>query len=344
MNTSTALFVRTWMAFRWPLLVFLVVMLIGSFGFWIVSDFKASLLDCVYMTFITVATIGFGETIDLAHSPGGRIFTMAVATAGIATVTYTTSKLTAFILEGELNTTLRRRRMQDRIDALRQHYIICGTGRVGGNVAHELTSTGRHWVAIEEDAEVVAAFREKYPDALLIHGDAQDDELLVRAGVERAAGVFAATGDDGSNLLITLSAKQQNPGARVVARCHEVRNIDKLKRVGADAIVSPDFTGGMRIASSMIRPSVVGFLDEMLRSEHRLRLEEVAVPEGFAPRALAEVVAPSRDHILLAVKVGTQWEFNPAGEFMLESGQILVAMVNPQGRDALERLLGRPAA
>jgi voltage-gated potassium channel len=341
---STTLFLRVWMAFRYPLLVFLVVMLVGSFGYWAVSEFTASLLDCVYMTFITVATIGFGETIDLTHSPGGRIFTMGVATAGIATVTYTTSKLTAFILEGELNTTLRRRRMQDRIDAMNQHYIICGVGRVGSNVARELTSTGRKWVAIEENHEVIEALRDKDPAALIVHGDAQDDELLARVGLERAAGVFAVTGDDGRNLLITLSAKQQNPSARLVARCHEVRNIDKLKRVGADAIVSPDFTGGMRIVSSMIRPAVVSFLDEMLRSEDKLRVEEITLPADFVARTLDALLAPSREHILLAVKEGTHWEFNPAGDFRLEAGHVLVAMVKPHGRDALVQLVHRAAA
>ena len=234
------------------------------------------------MTFITVATIGFGEIIDLSASPNGRIFTMAIATLGIANVAYTTSKLTAFILESEINEVLRRRRMQERIDALSGHYIVCGIGRVGANVAHELAVTGRKFVALDESAEAVELFHEKYPDAFAMHGDAQDDELLKRAGVARAAGVFAVTGDDGGNVLITLSAKQLGPQARLVARCHEVRNIDKLKRVGADAIVSPDFTGGMRIASSMIRPTVVSFLDEMLRTDEKLRVEEVRIPEGFA--------------------------------------------------------------
>ena len=234
--------------------------------------------------------------------------------------------------------------MQDRIDAMNQHYIICGVGRVGSNVARELSTTGRQWVAIEENHEVIEALREKDPSVLIIHGDAQDDELLARAGLDRAAGVFAVTGDDGRNLLITLSAKQQNPAARLVARCHEVRNIDKLKRVGADAIVSPDFTGGMRIVSSMIRPAVVGFLDEMLRSEDRLRVEEVTLPPGFAPRSVGDLLAPSRDHILLAVKDGAHWEFNPAGDFSLQAGHVLVAMVKPHGRDALEQLVSRAAA
>jgi len=335
----TSLPVRFYYSFRLPLLLFFAVMFVGAAGFWIVSDYKATLLDAIYMTFITVATIGFGETVDLSHSPGGRVFLMFVATVGIVNVAYATSKLTAFIVEGDLNEVLRRRRMQDRIDKMEGHYIVCGIGRVGTNVAHELEMTDRPYVAIEDSQDAIETFREKYPKALALHGDSSDDELLQRAGITRAAGLFAVTGDDSKNLLITLSAKQLNTAARVVARCHEVRNMDKIKRVGADAIVSPDFTGGMRIASSMVRPGVVNFLDEMLRSDNRLRVEEVRIPEGFERRALGELGANSRDYILLAARIQDEWQFNPPPEFMVGPGTTLVVMVNPEGRGVLEKLV-----
>ena len=229
--------------------------------------------------------------------------------------------------------------MQDRIDKLKKHYIICGIGRVGTNVAHELHVTERAFVAVEDAQPAIDAFHEKYPKTLTLHGDSSDDEVLRRAGIERAAGLFAVTGDDGKNLLITLSAKQLNPDLRVVARCHEVRNIEKLKRVGADAIVSPDFTGGMRIASSMVRPGVVNFLDEMLRSDNQLRVEEVQIPPGFARRALGELVTTSSDYILLAARIEDRWQFNPPPEFMIGPGTTLVVMVNPEGRGMLEKLV-----
>ena len=291
--SPTSLPVRFYRAFRYPLLIFLVIEIIGSTGFWIISGYTASLLDCVYMTFITVATIGFGETVDLSHSPGGRVFLMAIATTGIANVTYATSKLTAFILETDINEALRRRRMQDRIDALNKHYIVCGVGRVGANVAQELIATNRSFVGVEAAPAAIELFNEKHPKAIVLHGDCSDDDILLRAGIKRAAGLFAVTGDDGKNMLITLSAKQLNPDARVVARIHDVRNSEKLKRVGADAIVSPDFTGGLRIASSMLRPAVVSFLDEMLRTDDKLRVEEVVVPAAFERRSLGEAVPAS---------------------------------------------------
>jgi len=338
--SPTSFPVRAYRAFRYPILIFVLVELVGSIGFWIVSEYKASVLDCVYMTFITVATIGFGETIDLSHSPGGRVFLMAIAMVGIANVTYATSKLTAFILEADINEALRRRRMQDRIDALNRHYIICGVGRVGSNVAHELLVTNRPFVGIEEAPAAIELFNEKHPRAIALHGDCSDDDILLRAGIKRAAGVFAVTGDDGKNLLITLSAKQLNPEVRVVARIHDVRNSEKLKRVGADAIVSPDFTGGMRIASSMLRPAVVSFLDEMLRTDDKLRVEEVVVPASFTQRGLAAAVPANAGYVVLAVRADGGWQFNPPADFALRPGHVLVAMATPEGRLRLERELG----
>ncbi len=336
---SDSLVQRAWLAFRLPLGVMVAVHVIGAAGFWIISDGKATLLDCVYMVFITVASIGYGEIVDLSNSPGGRVFNMAIAFVGIANLVYLTSKMAAFILEGRFDEVLRRRKMQEEIDRMRDHYIVCGVGRVGSNVVHELVTTERKFIALDEFVDAIVAFRERYPAIPVLHGDASDDDLLLRAGVKHAAGVFAVTGDDGKNLLITLAAKHLNPNARVVARCHEVRNIEKLKLVGADDIVSPDFTGGMRIASSMLRPAVVSFLDEMLRSDGRLRVEEITVPAGFRARPLHEATPQSRDFVLLAVRVGTAWEFNPAAEFVIRPGHSVVVMSHPEGRRMLERAL-----
>ena len=338
-NPSESLIARAWVAFRVPIAVLVAVHIVGAFGFWIISDGKSSVIDCIYMVFITVASIGYGEIVDLSHSPGGRVFNMGIAFVGIANLVYLTSKMAAFILEGRFDEVLRRRKMQDEIDRMTGHYIVCGVGRVGSNVAHELVTTERKFVAIDDSADAVALFHERYPAIPTLHGDSSDDELLERAGIKHAAGVFAITGDDGKNLLITLAARHLNPTVRVVARCHEVRNIEKLKRVGADAIVSPDFTGGMRIASSMLRPAVVSFLDEMLRSDDKLRVEEISVPEGFRTRPLSEAAPQSRDFVLLAVRAGTAWEFNPPADYIIRPGHAIVVMAHPAGRRMLEQAL-----
>ncbi len=331
---------RVYHRFVTPTAALITISVIGTIGYKIIGGPHVSWLDCLYMTFITIATIGYGEIIDLSHSPGGRVFTMAIGLVGIGVATYMISTLTAFILEGDMNQAIRRRRMQKSIQALRKHYILCGIGRVGTNVAHELEVTSRPYVVIESDKEVIERFLERYPDALYTHADSGSDSALVEAGVEHAAGVFAVTGDDSKNLVITLSAKLLNPTARVVARCHEVNYIDKIRKVGADAIVSPDFTGGMRIVSSMVRPQVVSFLDEMLFADNALRVEEVTVPEGSAAGTIGGLKLNRRDFVLMAVRIEGRWEFNPAEDFLIGPGNSLVIMTTPEGRKSLQRSLG----
>ena len=334
---------RVFQRFVAPSLALATVSLIGTVGYKIIGGAQVSWLDCLYMTFITIATIGYGEIIDLSQSPGGRVFTMAIGLVGIGMATYMISTLTAFILEGDMNQALRRRRMQKSIAALRRHYIICGIGRVGTNVANELEATGRPYVVIESSKDAIERYLERSPNALHTHADSSEDSALIEAGIAHAAGVFAVTGDDSKNLVITLSAKLLKPEARVVARCHEVNYIDKMRKVGADAIVSPDFTGGMRIASSMIRPQVVSFLDEMLRADNALRVEEVQIPEGFGATTVGGLKLNRRDYILLAVRAQDQWEFNPADNFFVGPGNTLVVMTRPEGRKSLERSLGAAA-
>jgi voltage-gated potassium channel len=316
------------------------VLVIGTIGFHHIGGEDSGIVDALYFTFITIATIGYGEIFDLTGKPGARIFTMLIAFAGIGVTTYIFSTLTAFIVHGEMNKALRRSKMLKRIEKLSGHYIVCGVGRVGSNVAHELARTNRSYAIIDSNADQIDAHIERYSAVPYLVGDASEDELLIRAGVERAAGVFAVTGDDSRNLVITLTAKQLNPACRVVARCHEINFFSKMSKVGADAIVSPDFTGGMRIVSSMIRPHVVSFLDNMLRSEGDLRVEEIIVGADREPVSIAQAAPVHRDYVVLAVKAGEQTLFNPPVTHQLEPGHVLVVMASPGGRQALEAVLG----
>jgi voltage-gated potassium channel len=199
--------------------------------------------------------------------------------------------------------------------------------------------TDRKYVIIDTNQHKIDEHRDRYPDIDYLHGDASEDEPLLDAGIARAAGLFAITGDDSKNLVITLTAKQLNPAVRVVARCHEVNYIEKIRKVGADAIVSPDFTGGMRIASSMIRPQVVSFLDEMLRVDNALRVEEILVPESFRGTTMGELGLRGADYVLLAVRAGDKWLFNPQRDYKLHAGSIIIVMATPGGRQALEGIL-----
>ena len=316
------------------------VMAAGTLGYHALGRAQnASWIDSFYMTFITVATIGYNEVVDLSAHPYGRLFTVAISVVGIATMSYLFSTFLALLIESDLNATLRRRRMERHISALSGHYIVCGMGRVGSNVGEELLATRRPFVVIEKSQEAIDAWLERHPDTLYLHADAADDEALRRAGLARAAGVFAVTADDSHNLMVSLSVKLLNPKVRVVARLHDIRNADKARRAGADEIVSPDFTGGVRIASAMVRPHVVAFMDQMMRTEEGTRIEEVRVPEGRPVRPLGELLPRSPRYVLLALHEQGQWYFNPTETQPVRPGASLVLMTGAEGRMEVERLL-----
>ena len=168
--------------------------------------------------------------------------------------------------------------------------------------------------------------------------------MLARAGIARAAGVFAVTSDDSRNLVVSLSAKQLNPVVRVVTRVRDRGNVEKTRRAGADEIVSPDFTGGMRIASAMLRPNAVHVMDMMLHTEENLRVEEVVVPRAAAG-VTVEALGRRREWLLVAIRdAQSRWEFNPGPETKIAPGDTIVAIVSPEGRRLLELALGGPAA
>ena len=321
------------------------VHLLGTIGYMVLTEGKYSWFDCFYMTFITVATIGFGEIIDMSSNQPARILTVIIGILGAGNLSLLFSVVTVALLETDLNGTLRRKRMEKTIKKLKGHYILCGFGRVGRNIAHELDATHRHYVGIDEDLARLEDYREKNPGFLYLHGDASDDDVLLSSDLDDAKGLFAVTGDDSRNLMIVITAKQLKPELRVVARCTETRNIEKMRKAGADAIVSPDFTGGMRIASAMIRPHVVSFLDEMLKSEKNLRVEEVPVPAGFIPKPLGVLKMHSANYVLLAARERNgNWQFNPDKEFLIKPGFVLIAMANSVGRLEIENLLIDKAA
>lgn len=331
---------HTFSSMAWAAVAMSCVMLAGTLGYHVIGGPGYSWLDCFYMTFVTVSTIGFSEIIDFSHNPAGRLFTMFIATAGIATLTFTLSAVTAFILEGDLNQNWRRKKMQKRIGMLEDHYIICGVGRVGSNVAHELAMTGRPFVLIDSNLQNIEAYLVKHPEQLYLHGDATDNDLLLAAGVGRARGIFAVAPDDTLNLVISLSARQLNSALRIVARCHDLKNAEKTRQAGADEIVSPDFTGGLRLVSAMVRPHVVSFLDEMLKTDDNLRMEEIIVPASFDGRSLGVLQLHSRDCVLLATRhPHGKWLFNPQTEHTVQQGDVLMVITTPGGRTHLEQLM-----
>ncbi|MFH1176886.1 MAG: NAD-binding protein, partial [Acidobacteriota bacterium] len=301
---------------------------IGTAGYRLIGGPGATLVDCFYMTFITVATIGFGEVIDLSHSPGGRLFTIAISLAGVGTMTYLLVTITGFVVEGHVNAGFRRKRMEKLIARFREHFVVCGVEGAGTHILSELHKTRRPFVVVDSERVRIDRLRESFPDLAFIEGDPTDNATLQKAGLEHAAGLFAVTADDNQNLVISLTAKQLNPRARVVVSCQELRNAEKMKKAGADAVVSPTFIGGLRMASEMIRPAVVSFLDVMMsRKDEPLRVEEVVVSPAFAGAPIAALDLKQYRHLLLlAVRSQDDWIYNPPRDYLMKAGDTLIIM------------------
>ncbi|MBI5005526.1 MAG: potassium channel protein [Nitrosomonadales bacterium] len=320
-------------------LALVMIMVSGTVGYRLLGGEQYSWLDCFYMTFITLTTIGYGEIVDVSDYEYGRLFTIFIAMTGIGVLGYVLSTFTAFLLESDINSSWRRKKMKEKIAQLKGHFIVCGVGMVGSNVAHELAATGRPCVIIDANMAAIHHFLETHPEQLWLHGDATDDEMLRAAGVENACGVFAVAHEDNMNLVISLSAKQLNTGLRVVARCHDLKNVEKTRRAGADEVVSPDFSGGQRIVSAMVRPNVASFLDDMFKTDNNVRIEEVRVPESLSGKSLSVLYHGNQDSLILAIRHVNDWLFNPSSLHVMQGGDVLMVMASSEGRLRLERLI-----
>jgi voltage-gated potassium channel len=317
------------------------VLTLGSIGYWVIGNGKYSVVDCFYMTVITITTIGYGEIIDLSGNSVGRIFTILIALFGIGTLTYILSNFTAFIIEGELNETLRRKKMEKLVKKLKEHYIICGIEGVGFHIVNELVKTNRPHIIVDIDIELIGKALEFYHEKVYIQGDPTDNDILIKAGILKAKGLFAVSGEDNQNLVIVITAKQLNPNIRVVARCLDPKNIEKMKKAGADAVVSTTYIGGLRMASEMVRPTVVSFLDIMLRDkEKNLRIEEIRVTDFFSGMTISGLnLKKYKNMLLMAVKKEDNWVFNPPEDFELNTDHTLVFMCSSQERVDIEEFL-----
>lgn len=326
------------------LFLLLVVFALGVVGYLIVGGEGTSLLDAAYMTVITLTTVGYEESIELTGNPAGRIFTMALLVLGVGTFLYFFSNVTALLVEGTLDHMFWRARMLRKTRQLSEHTIVCGGGDTGKHVIKELLDTGRSFVLIERSTDrIQELYGQLGQEFLALPGDATEDEALQKAGIETASGVIACISNDRDNLVVTFSARHLNPSVRIVTRCVELTDQAKLRRAGADAVVSPDLVGGMRLVSELVRPTVVSFLDLMLREEHKgLRVEQVTVAPNAA---LADTNVGALRHrkiaglLVVAVRTVTgTWCYNPDDDMTLMPGVAVVYMGTPATVEAMEDL------
>ena len=325
-------------------LIIVLIILIGTLGYKVIGGADVTLLDALYMTAITITTVGYSDVVGAGSTTAGKIFTIVYLFFSVGTIFYLFTVLAAFMVEGEVRKVFKRRTMEKRIDKLRDHYIVCGIGMVGLYIVHELYETKRPQVVIDMDTGKFDLLKMRNIDVPVLLGDATENELLEQAMIREAKGLFATTNSDNDNIVIALTAKQLNPRLRVICRCNDTKNSDKIKRAGADSVVALNYIGGLRMAAEMIRPHATDFMESMLRDkEHALRVEEVNVPEGspYVGKRIMELELANMGNLLLLAirKDEGEWTYNPPPSMMLEKDMRLIVLATPEERQILHGAL-----
>jgi voltage-gated potassium channel len=313
------------------------LLVVGTLGYRMIEGWP--LADALYMTVITITTVGYREVHELGGA--GRAFTMFLALGGVFTIFYAASEVIRLIVSGEVRTIVGRQRMERSLAEFKDHRIVCGLGRMGRLVCHEFSSMGLPFVVVDRLPELVDAFR--MPHGIAVQGDATSDELLRRVGVERARALVTVAASDADNLYITMSARLLNERLYIVARAEDEGAETKLIRAGANRVVSPYVIGGQRVAQAVLRPSVVDFIELATRSEHLdLQIEEVAIAPGsrFAGQSVKDSgIRYDLGIIIVAIKKtdGTM-VFNPASQVVIEQRDVLITLGDRKGLDRLATL------
>jgi len=318
----------------------LSVIIFGLLGYMIIEN--ASFLDALYMTVITITTVGFHEVVPL--SPAGKIFTIILIFVGVSFVFYIFGKFTETIVEGGLRKSLGRINMDKKMAKVKDHYIVCGYGRIGKVICESFIEAGHNFVIIENDPEEIEKIvKGKF---MFVEGEAADDENLVRAGVQRAQGLVSVVSSDADNVYITLSAKELNPKLLILSRASGRKGAEtKLRRAGADKVISPYDIGARQMANMILRPNVDAFIDLTVRANKLgLLLEEIVIPASasFINRSLADSgLRKNYDVIVVAIKRKSNGDmiFNPSYLATIGPGDTIIVLGDTNNIKRLEKEL-----
>ena len=339
------------------LLLILLVFAIGTIGFHFLLD-GLTFIDSLYLTVVTLATVGYGDFSPHANMPVGgnpyiiKFFAIFIILFGMSALLYGIGVMTEYIVSGEILRERRWKRMQKLISALDGHYIICGGGETSIYMMQELKKTARSFVVIEKSEERIQELLEHFENLLYVKGDATHDEIIQRAGLDKTVGVIAALPDEKDNLFVTMSLSQKKKdsgsqfriGAKVT---HLGKMAPKLRSAGADYIISPEHISSRRMVSEMFRPAVTTFLDRMLKDDRAvMRFEEVTVGPGsaVAGKTLKDSRIPVKTGlVIVAIRKGGAGEFiyNPGAEQKIEEGDVLITMGAIHKINALRKLSQR---
>lgn len=316
----------------------LLILVSGTAGYCLIEGW--SFLDALYMTVITVATVGFREVHPL--SPAARVFTILLILSGIGALGYAVGVVVEFMVEGHLLGMVEMRRLEGKLAKLSDHFILCGFGMVGEEVAREFTAAEAEFVVVERDPQRAAECdAEGY---LCLQDDATDDDVLKQAGIERARGLVGAVDTDADNVFVVLSARNLNPGIFIVARANEVESETKLTKAGADRVLSPAAIGGRRMANLLMKPVICDYVDFVTHGDNvEFRLEEMTVSAGseIASRTIGDTQIRERaGTLVLAVrKPDGEFNTNPSSGTRLDAGDRVVVIGTSSQLEAFKAIV-----
>lgn len=310
----------------------LVVFVIGTIGYW---AFGLGPVDAIYMTVITITTVGYRELLGEDLTDAEKLFTVVIIVTGVSTVLYTFTLAVQVVVEGQLRQFVGRRRMDRQISHMSDHVVVCGWGRVGSAVATDLLKSGKQVVVVDKNPD-----KTRDLDVLVIVGDATIDGTLRDAGIERASALIAALEGDAENLFVTLSSRSMNPELFIVARARQEDSVPKLSRAGADRVVNPQELGAARMASFVVEPNVAEFVDVIMHERSMdFRMHEIAIHKDSPIAGVTLRDADLRGRagaLVLALRDDTGvFQTNPAPDTELHPGNIIIAVGTD---DALKRV------
>jgi voltage-gated potassium channel len=302
-------------------LILAIMVIGGTLGYMFIEGW--SLLDALFMTAITLSTIGYGEIKPL--SPEGRIFTIGLIITGVVTASYALTSAVQLFISGDFARQLRDHGRRRELEKICNHCIICGFGRLGRNLARELTQRDFPLIVVElDEATVDGCHQAGIPT---IQGNAADERVLHEAGVERAKALVAAANSDAENVFIVLTAKGINPNLEIITRCNSEASIPKLEKAGADTVISPYVTAGRRIAQLLVHPNVISFLDGILEfGDHQMRLEEFIIDRNSSVAGLTLREAQLKVAVLAVTHPEQTLLSHPNADTKLLPGSALIVM------------------
>jgi voltage-gated potassium channel len=308
-----------------PLIVPALLLAVGTFGYVWIEHWPV--LDALYMVVITLTTVGYGEVHPLSDQ--GRWFTIFLCLGGVFTLFYAAGETIRFIVSGEIGATLESGRMERKLSEMKDHTVVCGYGRMGKLVCRELTLEKKRYVVIERNSDLLEGFDS--PFGVPLHGDASSDEILRKAGVERAKNLVSVLASDADNLYITMSARLISEKLFIVTRAEDEASGEKMQRAGASRVISPYAIGGFQVAQALLRPTVLDFIELATRTEHiELQIEETRLSERSAlvgSKLQESGIRKDLNVFVLAIKkTSGKMIYNPPGEEIFEAGDILIAL------------------